>query len=228
MFARSIRFYFPCLALTLLAAGCGDPPKDPAPQDYCEAEKVNAYARGSVGAFNLNLERSDITGSTIIGQQVVLKLGEVARKEQGDKVPLLMRIYDAKIKNELLDAMANASKDEPKVLTVVDASKGVDGSEKTRTDLSTFDCSIKDGTICVQIGFDTNGDGQLLNDDDAAFNAAAGTVTISNVQNARFSISWDIKLGQNLLTFADTTSGKFEGCVRSRYETAGLGNWQLR
>lgn len=212
----------------LLATGCGNPPEAPAPQEYCEVENVKAYARGGVGAFNLNLERSNITGSTIIGQQVMLKLGDVARKEQGDTVPLLMRIFDSKIKSELIDAMANASKSEPKVLTVVDTSAGVDGSEQTRTDLSTFDCSIQNGTICVQLGFDTNGDGQLLNDDDAAFNAAAGTVTISSAQSAKFNISWNIELGKNLLTFADTSSGKFEGCVRSRYETAGFGNWQLR
>lgn len=228
MFVRSKLFVVSCSALTLLATGCGEPEQAPPPQEYCEAENVNAYARGSIGAFNLNLERSTITGSTIIGQQVMLKLGDVARKKQGDKVPLLMRIYDNEIKSELIDAMANAIQDGPQTLTVVDASQGIDGSEQTRTDLSSFDCSIKNGTICVQIGFDTNGDGQLLNDDDAAFNASAGTVTLKTAQSAKFNLTWDIELGKNLLTHADTSSGKFTGCIRSRYETAGLGNWQLR
>lgn len=222
------RTLLPILTFTLLATACGDPPKDPAPQEYCAAENVTAYARGSVGTFNLNLEQSSIEGSTIISQQVLLKLGQVARKEQGDKVPLLMRVFDAKIKSELLDAMANASLNEPKILTVVDATKVTAGSEQTRTDLSTYDCSIQNDTICVQIGFDTNHDGQLLNDDDAAFNAASGTVTIQRAENARFNITWDITLGQNLLTFNDTSSGKFAGCIQSRYETSGLGNWQLR
>lgn len=223
-----LRLSATCLAVALFTLGCGDSDEEPNPQTYCEDEKVNAYARGSVGEIKLNLERDSIEGSTIIAQQVLLKLGDIERKEQGDKVPLLMRIFDAKIKSELLDAMANASLSEPKVLTVVDATKVIAGSEQTRTDLSTYDCSIQNDTICVQIGLDTNNDGQLLNDDAAAFNAASGTVTITRAQNAQISLSWDVELGQNLLTFNDQSSGNFAGCIRARYATSGLGNWQLR
>ncbi|MBA2662840.1 MAG: hypothetical protein H0U74_11125 [Bradymonadaceae bacterium] len=215
--------------LTTTTMACGEAPAAAAVQDRCEADLVAAIGVGKAGNYNLALERSQIDGSSMTTHEITLKLADVARADKGDVVPLLMRIYDKHNSGDLLNALARLTDDAPLVLDVIDATEIGAGSQN-RTDLTRFDCGISKGTICVQVGLDTNGDGLILNNDDAAYNASSGQVTIRSIQNVgqRINLSWDVRLGANILAFGDTSTGNFTGCVRAKYEPGGNNYWLLR
>lgn len=218
------------IALSMSVSACSGS-EEPAAQERCVLEGLTAYAEGRIRnegvSYNLDLSREEISGS-IGTQQVTVDLGSISRSDKGS-APLRMRLFDAHSQDSLLDALANATTNGPLTLQVFNASEIPAGSQN-RTELSNFDCGLSKNNICVQLGFDSTGDELILDDDDAAYNGIAGTVTIESINNVsrKILITWDVEVGANILAFQDQSSGSFAGCMNPRYSAGTGGRWALK
>lgn len=222
------RMMFLCL-LALLTA-CGDDEVPAAAVDRCSADGYAVYAEGNiltdVGVFKINTALKDAMGS-IKGQEFQIQLGNLARDT--DAPPLLFKIRENTLDNSLLDNFANGAEDGPLTLNLVDASSPPTNAAR-RTDLSTFDCSIQDGTTCGQLAVDT-ADANVISDaDDKVYNFTSGTFTVVEVQNltSRLLMQFNVKLGPNVLESDDMSSGEIQGCFDVEYTSQGANGTSLR
>lgn len=232
-------------AISTLVVACGDeeekqePP--PPPPERCKADNLKAYAEGEVSndeeSASLELSSNDVSGRIFDGGELRIRLGDASPPGTSGDQPLMMRIVDNDDDPEFAvfaERFADtASEADPLELQIADATDYSGLGSDNLTSLSDYDCSIDDeGTICVQVGFDSSGTGTLGNDDEYVYNAAGGTITIEGFSTSddRFFAHWDIEVGPNLFAFQDESSGEFEGCMWPNYDSRpgqGTNYWAL-
>lgn len=224
------------LCLLLAAPGCGDDEPEIDPQERCTPDGQAAYLDGELitgdATHPLSLSTDQGTPGQIANRQIRIELGQAfppgTDPEVDDTVPMILRLFDADGPLDFPRYIDELTLDEELVLQVYDATDIGPGSTDL-TSLEDFDCSIEDGTICAQLGFDTNGDGILHDGDDYVYNAAGGTVTLggfSSQGGRAFSAHWDLHLGRNIMLHNDSTTGQVAGCMRPGY-TPEIDFWEL-
>lgn len=216
----------------LLLAACGEgEEEEPAAQDRCGPDGFKSFLVGHIDDGDARTPlRITATGETpgiSNGREIRVQVGRFTPPGDDREEPVLLRIYDAKSDDVLLRRISELTLDGPLTLDVIDASQVSAGSEG-HTELRDFDCAIDDGTICVQFGFDSVGDSSLQDEDEFAYNATGGSVTIDGIDNIRrqFTVQLDVELGRNVLGFQDESTGAVEGCLTPNYET-GTDFWPL-
>ncbi len=216
----------PLLAVLLLAA-CGDDEEEIAASERCLEEDFAAFTAGEIAndeiSASLDIETASGTPGRVSPQEVRIQIGEAilpgGDPEEDDEYPVLLRLIDPDSPQDFARYIDELTIDDPLHLEIFDASDIGPGSQDL-TSMDDFDCSIEEGTICMQVGFDTAGDGILFDDDDFVYNAAGGTLTIDGFVSGAdrgFSVRWDADLGRNIMV-QDDSSGDFEGCIRPDYE----------
>ena len=220
--------------LALCLSACGpEEEEEPPPQQRCETDNLKSYLQGSIddgdSSRSIQLSNADSTPGWIGINEIRLNLGMATPPDGSDPQPVLLRLYDAKSEAYLSEIIDDLTADGDTLeLTVYDASQMPAGSEDL-TRLNHHDCSIEEGTICAQIGFDAAGDEILCDDDDYVYNALGGTVVIEGFDGVSrlFAGHWELELGRNILSFNDQSQGLVEGCFRPRYTVQGGDEWPL-
>lgn len=217
------------VAAALMFVGCGED-EEVAPQDRCSAGGPVVFATGQIvtdaGTFKINTSLDEADGKIAL-QELQIGLGTL--KRESDSPNLLFKVRENGQQNDLLDNYANASDAAAVVLNVVDTSNPSETAVR-RSDLSTFDCAIEDGTTCGQLALDTADPGVISDLDDKVYNFTGGTFTVEEVDNqrSRAIFSFDVELGRNILKTGDTSSGRVQGCINAQYSSAGSMGWNLR
>lgn len=222
--------------LLILIAACGEEEEELVATEQCADQDLAAFAVGSVTndgeTSTFELETDSGTPGRVEGaHEIWVQLGTAILPgddpEEDDPHPLILRLYDAhhdrNESGEFFRYVENLTDEEPLVVDVFDATDIAAGSQDL-TSLDDFDCTLEDTTLCVQVGFDTAGDGILFDDDEFVYNAVSGTVTIEGFKpspGASFSAQWDVELGRNILVHQDESSGHFEGCFSAGYSPEG-------
>jgi hypothetical protein len=222
------------VALALAVNACGpEEEQDPPPQERCELDNLKAFLEGSVddgdSSHTLSLSTDDSTPGWIGINEIRLNLGVATPPDGGDPQPVILRLYDAKSDAYLSEIIDDLTADGDILeLDVFNASQMPAGSEDL-TRLNHHECSIEDGTICAQIGFDAAGDDILFDDDHYVYNALGGTVVIEGFDGVSrfFSGHWDLELGRNILRYNDESQGLAQGCFRPRYTVQSGDEWPL-
>lgn len=220
------------LPITLLACGPAEEPAV-APKERCAADGLKAYLEGQIttgdSSQSLQLSARDIAQGSVELDEIRLQVGQATPPGAESSQPVILRLFDSAGTRHLMHRLSENVATEPLTLQVADASDIGPGSQG-RTSLAGFDCAVDEGKICAQIGYDSNGDGTLHDDDKFAYNATGGTVTILKVDNQkrRIEIELDLEIGPNILTFQDQSSGKLEGCLAPRYSRGQDLSWPLQ
>ncbi len=224
---RKTLWLFAFLSLTLLFVACGEEEEEEEPVDpidRCDAEDLRAFAEGSISVdeetTTFEVSGADSAPGRISANEIRIQLGSAVPPGGEEAEPVIMRIYDPNSPLNFATHLSELTESGPLELDVIDASEVPAGSQDL-TSLDQFDCSIDDdATVCVQVGFDSAGDGILFDDDELVYNAIGGTVTIDGFDPnpPTFSAHFDVQLGRNVLTFGDDSTGHFEGCLRPRYQ----------
>lgn len=202
----------------------------------CDDEELKAYAEGSISSPEEETSFKIITpGETpgrIMAQEIRIEIGVASppgtempdpdSDEEPPTDPFIIRLYDPSSDSDFARQIEELTQDEPLVLDIADASDIGAGSQDL-TSLDEFDCSIvEDTTICMQVGFDTAGDGILFDDDDFVYNATGGSVTIEGFQTGAFPTflaHFQADLGRNVIAHGDESTGHIAGCLRPHYNT---------
>lgn len=228
---RQITLLATILSLVMSACGGGEEPQID-PKDRCDAEGFKAYLDGQItnddSTQNLTLSAKDKAQGSVELNEIRLHVGQATPPDGDAPQPVLLRLYDAAATRHLMHRLSDSVAIEPLTLQVVDASDIGPGSQG-RTSLAGFDCAVDQGSICVQLGFDSDGDGTLHDDDKFAYNATAGTVTFLKIDNLsrRIHVELDISIGPNVLAFQDQSTGQLEGCLAPNYEQGRDLSWPL-
>lgn len=221
--ASSTKLIVSGLVALLLLPACGEEEVPLTPQEHCQEEGYKSYIVGHIINDEIRsdyqISSADSTPGSMRRHEIRLVAGSASPPHQSSTQPVIIRFYDAESQEQLGPRLSDLTSDGPLVLDVADASDLGPGSQN-RTSLEDFDCSIAEGTICVQFGFDATGDAGLFDGDDFAFNATGGTVTILGFDNitATFHLEFDVELGPNALGFQDESRGNVQGCLSPNYE----------
>ncbi|WP_146618232.1 hypothetical protein [Lujinxingia litoralis] len=225
------RLTLPTLALGLLL-GCGDEPAQIAPEQRCAEEGLSAYLdatlEGPERTIRHDLARPAITGAIDV-RGISVNLGARPIPGQADQADLILNFFDSSSAQNMLDTLSQRTTSAPLILQVIDATAEVTGSQG-RTDLERFDCSVADDTICVQLGYDVNGDEVLGDQDHFVYHGSGGTLTVVGFDNREKTMeaNFQVSLGQNMLGFEDTTTGEARGCLLPNYALGSGGRYPLQ
>lgn len=218
------------LSLCVAALGCGDEEPTYAPTARCAALDLALVAEGTLeqregGSGSAKLE-AKTTDSEILGLQAWLRLpgynpGDGAR-------PLIVRLYAGGAGN-LVTRIERATAAGPITLNVIDATE-IPAGNVSATALDRYPCSLEEGTICVQVGEDSNNNGALDDQDVRVFNAKSGAITIQPLDftTRRLTLTYDVELGRNVIDVRSMTSGSLAGCLNAKYEVKGESGWSLK
>lgn len=205
----------------------------PPAQERCNAQ-TRTFNTGSLdakggqpGAFELGQSSSS---GRIQGKELVVAFGDA---QLGD---MLLRLRISDVDGEFEELASRAVTDGPLTLQVVDTSAGAPAESESRTALTSFNCELRSGQVCVQVGFDSDGDGFLTDADTGVFNASAGEVVVEALANRsnEVELTWTLTLGANLSPLAqedDATpgvGGGLEGCLNGRYTQREPGIFDIR
>jgi len=221
---------WPIFVLVLVCVACGDDETPPTPQERCAADNLPIYVEGSVTTDEMTTTWTHAPTEArgkISEREMQVVAGNV---EFGPNLPsVLLNFRENESSEPLLDLLANQTKDGPVELTVIDVTS-VPSNAPRRTDLSTFPCGLTSKAACVQVAYDTSRDEVVDESDARVYHAKSGSFTIGKVDNnlSRVFFHFDINLGKNVLTSADTSTGRVQGCVAARYASAGAQGWTLR
>lgn len=212
-----------------VSVGCTEEEPVP-PQERCAAEGLAFFVSGSITTddqlYPIENKGAELRGK-VTDRELLVSLSTIA---YGTTPPaILLNFRDNGQTEALLDKMANLTTNTPHTADLIDTVQVPVGAPR-RTDLSTFDCALEDQTICAQLAFDSSRD-EVVDDTDAkVFHATGGTLTIDAVDNNRSQLrfTFDVELGKNVLSSADTSSGRLSGCVIAKYSSAGAQGWSLR
>jgi hypothetical protein len=219
------------LSLSLTAAlGCSDQEPTIAPTARCAELDLALVAQGTLEQLDGVLGEAKLeaktTDSEILGLQAWLRLpgynpGDGART-------LVVRLYAGGAGN-LLTRIERATASGPITLSVVDATE-IPAGNVSATALDRYPCSLEEGTICVQVGEDSNNNGSLDDQDVRVFNAKGGSVTFQPLDftTRRLTLTYDVQLGRNVIDVRSMTSGSLAGCLDAKYEVKGESGWSLR
>ena len=228
----SRRLSFLLLATTLLlTAACGGEPEEEeiSPLLRCEEEGLKAYLVGSIDSEESShpfLVRSSEEAPGFIGfNEIRLVVGSFAPPGSSSPLPVILRIFENDGRRNLIHRLSELTEEGPLSLQVADASLPPDGSQG-RTSLSSYDCSLEEGTFCIQIGFDSVGDQSLQDNDEFAYNGSGGSLEI-DIAERRVKVQFDLDLGPNVLGFQDSSTGTLQGCLAPRYSVSADDNWPL-
>lgn len=215
----------------LLLSACGDDPVEISPQERCAEDDLSAYLlatiEGAERTTRLDLPRATISGA-IATEFITVNLGQRSLPDGSGQAELILNFADSRSTENLIDSLSDRTTEGPVVLQVVDATEAVTGSEG-RTDLERFECTTDQDTICVQLGYDVNGDEVLGDDDRFVYHGKSGTVTIESFDNRTSTMraNFELELGPNMLGFQDTSTGTASGCLAPSYSLGSGGRYPL-
>lgn len=213
----------------LVFVGCGDEEPTIAPTARCAELDLALVAQGTLeqldgGSGEAKLE-AKTTNSEILGLQAWLRLpgynpGDGAR-------PLIVRLYAGGAGN-LVTRIERATAAGPITLNVVDATD-IPAGNVSATALDRYPCNLEDGTICVQVGEDSNNNGSLDDQDVRVFNAKGGSITIQPLDftTRRLTLTYDVQLGRNVIDVRSMTTSALSGCLDAKYTAKGESGWSL-
>ena len=215
----------------LFAPACGGEPEEEeiSPLLRCEEEGLKAYLVGTIqtedGPHDFLIRSPEEAPGFIGFNEIRVVVGSFSPPGSSTPLPVILRIYENDGRQNLIHRLSELTDDGPLSLQVADASLPRDGSQG-RTNLDTYDCSLENGTFCLQIGFDSVGDQTLQDQDEFAYNGASGSLDIE-IADRRVKVSFDLDLGPNVLGFQDQSTGSLQGCIAPRYSVSPDDNWPL-
>lgn len=219
--------------ITTFCMACGGEEEEPTPPaERCQADNLKVYLTATVddGSEQQDFQISNADGSPgwIGFHEIRINLGNAVPPEGGEAEPVILRLYDPASEELLGSTIDNLTDEAPVEVAVFDASEIPAGAEDV-TSLSEHECSLAEGTICAQIGFDSAGDNILFDDDEFVYNAVGGSVIFEGFDpvSRTFSVKYDLDLGRNILRFQDESTGRAEGCLLPRYTAHGGEPWVL-
>jgi hypothetical protein len=222
-----------CIAPSLLIFGCGDDaPATVAPELRCASDDLALVGQGTLegvdGAANGVKLEVKTTDSGMEGPQAYLRLSGYKPGGDADARPLIVRLY-AGGSGGLLTRIDRAAEGQPLDLTVVDATD-IPAGNVSPTALDRYTCNLEMGSICVQVGEDSNNNGVLDDQDARVFNASAGSDKIEalDVDKRRMRLSYNVTLGRNIIDLRSMSSNTLAGCLDATYEAVGESGWSLK